>query len=79
MWYYIDVVYGRSFNRTSLELKQCMLLDSLNRLPPFNRTSLELKHASTISRAAQSPSAFNRTSLELKLVLATLVNDKVSF
>ena len=22
MWYYIDAVYGRSFNRTSLELKR---------------------------------------------------------
>ena len=44
MWYYIDAVYGRSFNRTSLELKPQIIVIGGARPPPaFNRTSLELK------------------------------------
>ena len=43
MWYYIYAVYGRPFNRTSLELKQTWVTMSSDGTLSFNRTSLELK------------------------------------
>ena len=68
MWYYIYVVYGRSFNRTSLELKLCNDYALGARHRPFNRTSLELKPLMSNALSLSPRLTFNRTSLELKLL-----------
>ena len=55
-----------SFNRTSVELKPCLIeLSQCPILQSFNRTSVELKRSEMVVPASTSAS-FNRTSVELK-------------
>ncbi len=63
--YNTDSANGRTFNRTSLELKLTQLLACNLLGHTFNRTSLELKSTHR-PLYRQLPNPFNRTSLELK-------------
>ena len=54
-----------AFNRTSVELKQKLGIESTRELWTFNRTSVELKHAID-GQGFNKIDTFNRTSVELK-------------